>query len=470
MIIPVILAGGSGTRLWPLSRQLHPKQMLKLTNRYTMLQNTLLRIKDVRDMVAPIVICNEKHRLLVAGQLKEIGVFPSAIFLEPVGRNTAPAVAVAALKAMSIDPDALIMILPADHLINDLAKFHNAIGAGGDYATAGSLITFGVIPDKPETGYGYIRKGAPANSRQEDIAPGEAAGYFIDEFVEKPDLETARGYLASGDYCWNSGMFMFGAGSVIDEMKRFVPEIVEACEASFQKGRADGDAFRLDSAEFGACPSDSIDYAVMEKTERGVMIPFDAGWDDLGSWAAIWAVGEKDADENILSGDVLTSEVDHSLIFSTRRLVAGVGLSRQLVVETPDAVLVASMEKAQAVKHIVDQLKESGRREAVRHPRIDLPWGSVEIIDPNEDLYIRKLIIHPQSHLSFSGHLHDNLSWMVSAGGGRLSINNEKREIGQSEMLRVDSDADVYLENPHSTDLVVLEVIQKLAKARDHLI
>ncbi|MBS3757262.1 MAG: mannose-1-phosphate guanylyltransferase/mannose-6-phosphate isomerase [Desulfobacterales bacterium] len=469
MIIPVILAGGSGTRLWPLSRRLYPKQMLKLTNNRTMLQNTLLRINGVKDMAPPMVICNEKHRLIVAEQLKGIGVLPSAIFLEPVGRNTAPAVAVASLKAASIDPGALIMILPADHLINDVAKFHQAIGAGADYAAAGSLITFGVIPDKPETGYGYIRKGAPAPVSEGNGGGGDGAGFYIDEFVEKPDLETARGYLASGDYCWNSGMFMFAAGAVMAEMKRFAPEIVNACEAAFQKGRADGDAFRLDEAEFGACPSDSIDYAVMERTGRGVMIPFEAGWDDLGSWAAIWAVGEKDGDENVISGDVLVSDVDHSLIFSSQRLVAGVGLSRQVVVETSDAVLVASMEKAQAVKHIVDHLKESGRREAVRHPWIYLPWGRAEIVDPNDELYVRKLMISPKRRIAFSGHGHGNLSWIFIAGGGWLSIDDEKREVGPPDMLCIDADADVCLENPYSTDLIVLEVIRKAAPDADHL-
>src|SRR6056297_3458710 len=410
MIIPVILAGGSGTRLWPLSRRLYPKQMLKLTNNRTMLQNTLLRINGVKDMAPPMVICNEKHRLIVAEQLKGIGVLPSAIFLEPVGRNTAPAVAVASLKAASIDPGALIMILPADHLINDVAKFHQAIGAGADYAAAGSLITFGVIPDKPETGYGYIRKGAPAPVSEGNGGGGDGAGFYIDEFVEKPDLETARGYLASADYCWNSGMFM-----------------------------------------------------------RVVLIRFVSGCDELCSWAGIWAVGEKVGDESVISGDVLVSDVDHSVIFSSQRLVAGVGLSRQVVVETSDAVLVASMEKAQAVKHIVDHLKESGRREAVRHPWIYLPWGRAEIVDPNDELYVRKLMISPKSRIAFSGHGHGNLSWIFIAGGGWLSIDDEKREVGPPDMLCIDADADVCLENPYSTDLIVLEVIRKAAPDADHL-
>ncbi len=470
MIIPVILAGGSGTRLWPLSRQLYPKQMLKLTNDYTMFQNTLLRIQDVQGMAAPIVICNEKHRLIVAEQLKAIGISPSAIFLEPVGRNTAPAVAIAALKAISIDPEALIMILPADHLINDLGKFHQAIAAGADYAANGSLMTFGVIPDKPETGYGYIRKGAPAEAALAHSAAGDSPGFEIDEFVEKPDLETARKYLASGEYCWNSGMFIFGAKVVLGEMNQFVPDIVTACDAAFQKGTAHGDAFMLDAAEFDACPSDSIDYAVMEKTARGVMVPFDAGWDDLGSWAAIWTVGQKDGAGNMLSGDVLTAEVSDSLIFSTRRLVAGVGLSNQIVIETPDAVLVASMEKAQAVKHIVDQLKTKGRDEAVRHSRMHLPWGEMEIVDSNPDVYIRKLRLHPENTIAFSGHPYEALSWMICSGSGRLAISGESREIRPPDKLTIDGDADVRLQNPGTMDLVVLEVICQMAEEVDHLI
>ena len=467
MIIPVILAGGSGTRLWPLSRQLYPKQMLKLTNAYTMFQNTVLRVEDVQGMAAPIVICNEKHRVIVDEQLKAIGTSPSAVFLEPMGRNTAPAVATAALKALAIDPEALIMILPADHLINDLGRFHEAIAAGAAYAANRSLITFGVIPDRPETGYGYIRKGAPAKSGHS--AAGDSPGYDIDEFVEKPDIETARNYLASGEYCWNSGMFMFGAKAVLDEMNRFVPDIVSACEAAFQKGRAEGGALMLDAAEFEACPSDSIDYAVMEKTDRGVMIPFDAGWDDLGSWAAIWSVGQKDDAGNMLSGDVLTADVKDSLIFSTRRLVAGVGLSNQIVVETPDAVLVASMEKAQAVKHIVDQLKTKGRHEAVRHPLIHLPWGEMEIVDVNPDVYIRKLRLRPENAIAFSGHPYEALSWMVCAGSGQMAISGETREIRPPDKLTIDGDADVRLQNAGTTDLVVLEVICQMAEETDHL-
>lgn len=470
MIIPVILAGGSGTRLWPLSRQLHPKQMLKLTNEYTMLQNTVLRIKDAGDMSAPIVICNQKHRVIVADQLNAIGIEPSAMLLEPVGRNTAPAVAVAALKGAAIDPNVLIMILPADHLINDLSKFHNAIAAGAEYAAAGSLVTFGVIPDKPETGYGYIRKGSPAAGSEGAVSAGDSAGYFIEEFVEKPDLETARQYLASGNYCWNSGMFMFGAAAVLAEMNRFVPKIVSAAEAAFKKGRAGDDGFMLDAAEFDACPSDSIDYAVMEKTDRGVMIPFDAGWDDLGSWAAIWTVGEKDGAGNILSGDVITADVEDSLIFATRRLVAGVGLSKQVVVETPDAVLVANMENAQAVKNLVDQLKARGRPEAVSHTRIYLAWGQAEVLDPNKELCIRKLWIRPQKHISFSGHQHKMLSWMIIAGRAQLTTDTEQKELGPSDMRCLDAGADIRLENRQETDLVVLEVIHKMDLNTDHII
>jgi len=469
LIIPVVLAGGSGTRLWPLSRQLHPKQLLKLTNSYTMLQNTLLRAAGADDMAQPILICNEKHQFLVTGQVGEIGVAPSAVFLEPVGRNTAPAVAVAALHAISIDPEALILILPADHLINERKTFHETVKAGASLAARGSLITFGVVPDKPETGYGYIRKGPPVTGIGRGGAATQALAHAIDEFVEKPDLDTARAYLESGNYCWNSGMFMFSARTVLDEMRQFVPGIVNAAEQAMQKASARGPAWLLDPDAFAACPSDSIDYAVMEKTERGVMIPFDAGWDDLGSWAAIWDVGAKDASGNLTSGDVMTNDVANSLIISNHRLVAGVGLSNQVVVESPDAVLVASMEKAQDVKHIVDQLKSDGRREAAAHPVVHLPWGQIEELGPEAGMDIRKLRLAAGKDMAFSGHRHQSLCWFVCSGAGWLRINGERQAISASDMLRLDSGARVCLENPGAAPVVVLELAGNRDAAADHL-
>ena len=479
MIIPVILAGGSGTRLWPLSRKLYPKQLLKLTNQYTMLQNTLLRLKDAADMAEPIVICNVQHRYLVSEQLADMGIRPAALYLEPMGKNTAPAVAVAAVKARSIDPQALIMILPADHLIRDTRKFHDAIQAAAAEAEKGALITFGVVPDRPETGYGYIRKGPPlsAANEKESKADSGAAAYAIDEFVEKPDLETARQYLASGEYCWNSGMFMFGAASVLDEMHRFVPEIADAAGASLQNARpaenpdpeSEGAVWLLDAGAFGGCPSDSIDYAVMEKTERGGMIPFDAGWDDLGSWAAIWDVGEKDADGNILAGDVMTNDVQNSLIFSTKRLVAGVGLSNQVVVETPDAVLVADMARAQSVKHIVDRLKTENRKEANAHTRMLLSWGEIEVIDPAAEMHIRKIRLSPGAQLVFDGHSHAHLAWMIVSGSGRIGMDEERTEVLPGSLFPFAPDAGVRLFNSGSEPLVVLEMIRQMNPAADHL-
>ncbi len=469
MIVPVVLAGGSGTRLWPLSRQLYPKQLLRLTNSYTMLQNTILRLSGADDLAQPILICNEKHRLDVSAQVSEIGIVPSAVFLEPVGRNTAPAVAVAALQAVSMDPGALILILPADHLISDREKFHEILKAGADLAARGSLITFGIVPDKPETGYGYIRKGPPVNGTGEGSASDRSAACVIAEFVEKPDLDTARAYLESGNYCWNSGMFLFAAKTVLEEMNRFVPGIVHAAGAAVQKAHRQGDALLLDSAEFAACPSDSIDYAVMEKTERGVMIPFEAGWDDLGSWAAIWEVGEKDACGNLTAGDVMTSGVSDSLIFSNHRLVAGVGLANQVVVESPDAVLVASMEKAQDVKHIVDQLKSEGRREAAAHTVVHLPWGQIEQLEPEPGMHMRKIRLGAGMHLGFSGHDHRSLCWVVCSGSGHLFLNDEKQVLTPSDMFRLDPEALVRLENPGPEPLIVLEFAADREGAADHL-
>ena len=280
MIIPVILAGGSGTRLWPLSRKLYPKQLIKLTDDYTMLQNTLLRLADFDGMAEPIIICNESHRFIVAEQLREIKIKPAGIFLEPVGRNTAPAVSVSAIKAIGMDADALILILPADHLIGDIPTFHDTLRTGEHFANQGDLITFGIVPDRPETGYGYIRKGEPADGLGDNSSAMAQEAFAIHQFVEKPDLETAAHYLSTGDYCWNSGMFMFKAAIVLEEMRRYAPDIVTACETSFEKGKTKQGFFYLDRDAFEKCPADSIDYAIMEKTGRGVMIPFNAGWDD----------------------------------------------------------------------------------------------------------------------------------------------------------------------------------------------
>jgi mannose-1-phosphate guanylyltransferase/mannose-6-phosphate isomerase len=355
MIVPVILSGGSGTRLWPLSRELAPKQLLRLVTDRSLLQETLLRTAGLADRVrSPIVVCNENHRFLVAEQLREIGVDADAIVLEPAARNTAPAVAAAALIALRQAPpnaDPVLLVLPADHLILDNEAFVSAVGAAAAAAAEGLLVTFGVPPDRPETGYGYIRGGA------------EQGGWAVlERFVEKPDPDTAAGYVASGNYLWNSGMFMFSAQTYLEELARHAPKMLAACREAVAAARRGPDFTRLGES-FRDCPADSIDYAVMEKTERAAVVPLDAGWSDIGSWSALHDVLEKGADGNVLRGDVVTEGCRDSYIFSSGRLVTAVGLEGCVVVETPDAVLVMTKSQAQRIKNIVDKLKAGERAE-----------------------------------------------------------------------------------------------------------
>ena len=368
MIIPVILAGGSGTRLWPLSRKLHPKQVLALLGDRTLVQETVLRLRGL-DAAAPVVICNDEHRFIVAEQLRDLDERPAALILEPVARNTAPAVAVAALYALAQSPDATLLMLPADHLITDSSAFHTAVVQAVDYARDGHLVTFGIVPAAPETGYGYIMQGA---------AMPHGPGRKIQRFVEKPDTATAEGYVRSGQYFWNSGMFVLRADAVLAELTRFAPEIVRGCRESLEKAVSDLDFLRLDHDAFAACPEDSIDYAVMERTDRGVMVPLSCGWSDLGSWDALWQAGEKDDDGNVTRGDVLLCDVRDSFLHAETRLLAAVGLENHIVVETSDAVLVSPRDRVQEVKKLVDRLKAQNRVEAVSHKKVFRPWGHYE--------------------------------------------------------------------------------------------
>jgi mannose-1-phosphate guanylyltransferase/mannose-6-phosphate isomerase len=387
MIVPVILSGGAGTRLWPLSRELYPKQLLPLVGEQTMLQETLTRLRGLSGLGAPLVICNESHRFLVAEQLRAIGVNPSAIVLEPVGRNTAPAVAVAALLAGASGEDPTLLVLPADHVIADSAALCDAVRSGAAPAESGRLLTFGIVPDKPETGYGYIRAGEPLEcshplsvvssllpiSKTTDHGPRttDATAYAVAKFVEKPDLATAQKYVASGDYYWNSGMFMFRASTFLAELERFAPEMLAACRKAVAAAARDLDFTRLDAETFAACPGISIDYAVMEKTSAAAVIPLDAGWSDVGSWSALWEVGARDASGNVVKGDVLTKDVRNCYLHASTRMVAAVGVEDHVIVETGDAVLVARKDRVQDVKAIVEQLKLHQRDEALLHRRVD---------------------------------------------------------------------------------------------------
>lgn len=448
MIIPVILAGGSGTRLWPLSRKLHPKQVLALLGDRTLVQETVLRLRGL-DAAAPVVICNDEHRFIVAEQLRDLGEHPAALILEPVARNTAPAVAVAALYALAQSPDAMLLMLPADHLITDSSAFHTAVVQAVDYARDGHLVTFGIIPAAPETGYGYIMQGA---------AMPHGPGRKIQRFVEKPDTVTAEGYVRSGQYFWNSGMFVLRADAVLAELTRFAPEIVRGCRESLEKAVSDLDFLRLDHDAFAACPEDSIDYAVMERTDRGVVVPLSCGWSDLGSWDALWQAGEKDDDGNVTRGDVLLCDVRDSFLHAETRLLAAVGLENHIVVETSDAVLVSPRDRVQEVKKLVDRLKAQNRVEAVSHKKVFRPWGHYESIGQGERYQVKRITVTPGHVLSLQKHFHRAEHWVVVRGTAVVTRDGEEILVRENESVYLPLGAVHRLANPGRIPLELIEV------------
>ncbi len=453
MIIPVILAGGSGTRLWPLSRKHYPKQLLDLVDENTMLQNTVKRLMTLENVSEPVVLCNDNHRFMVAEQLHSMGMENLHIILEPVGRNTAPALTVAALKAMKIDSEVVIMVLPADHHIKNIEALHRAMNAGYDLALKDYLITFGIVPDSPETGYGYIKKGSLINDVIDD-----SKAVNIAEFVEKPDLNTANEYLKSGDYCWNSGMFMFKASKVLEELKRHVPKIVKACNAAVENGKEDLDFFRLGKEAFESCPEDSIDYAVMEKTDKGAMIPLSAGWNDLGSWNALWQAGVKEENGNVIRGDVLTHDVKNSFLHAESRMIAAVGLENHVVVETSDAVLIAPRNRVQEVKKIVSQLKSVMREEADTHKKVYRPWGSYEGVDLSDNFQVKRITVKPGARLSLQKHFHRAEHWVVVKGTAIVTKGDEEFILKEDESTYIPLGVIHRLENPGKIELELIEV------------
>lgn len=449
MIVPVILSGGAGTRLWPLSRELYPKQLLPLVGEQTMLQETVTRLRGLAGLGAPLVVCNESHRFLVAEQLRAIGVNPSAIVLEPVGRNTAPAVAVAALLAGAGGEDPILLVLPADHVITDSAALRAAVQAGVALAEEGRLLTFGIVPDKPETGYGYIRAGAPL---------GPVKAYAVAEFKEKPDLQTAEGYLASGNYYWNSGMFLFRASTFLAELERFAPQMLTACRKAVAGAARDLDFTRLDGEAFAACPGNSIDYAVMEKTAAAAVIPLAAGWSDVGSWSALWEVGARDADGNVVKGDVLTKDVRNCYLHASTRMVAAVGVEDHVIVETGDAVLVASRDRVQDVKAIVEQLKLRKRDEALLHRRVNRPWGAYECIDAAERFQVKHITVNPGATLSLQMHHHRAEHWIVVRGTARVTCDDKVLTLSENQSTYIPLGVTHRLENPGKIPLELIEV------------
>ncbi len=453
MIVPVILAGGAGTRLWPLSRELHPKQLLQLTGRYSMIQSTLDRLEGMVDLAPPVVICNESHRFVIAEQLREIGIRPQTIMLEPVGRNTAPAIAAVALYLGRHSRQDDLLVLPADHHIDQPAAFHRAVAAGRALTARKFLTTFGIVPTSPETGYGYIQTGEML-----DAGDGGDQARTIEAFVEKPDCRTAEGYLASGRYLWNSGMFLFGTDTILKEMERLAPEILGACEQAVARALTDLDFLRLDPQAFADCPSDSIDYAVMEKTARGAVVPLDAGWNDLGSWEALWEVGAKDAAGNVTSGDTLLHDVTRSYVLADNRLVTAVGVDRHIVVETADAVFVCPRDRVQDVKHLVTQLKSGQRVEGIRHRRVYRPWGAVESIIEAERFEVKHITVNPGKRISFQKHHHRAEHWIVVRGTAQVTRGDEDFILKEDESTYIPLGQAHRLENPGKRPLEIIEV------------
>jgi len=449
VIIPVILSGGSGTRLWPLSREAYPKQFLPLVDQRTMLQNTALRIAGLTDVTAPLVVCNEEHRFMVAEQLRAVGIQPATVILEPVGRNTAPAVAIAALHAQREGADPVLLVLPADHVIADVEGFRAAVRQVAPHAEAGRLITFGIVPAVPETGYGYIKAGAPVD---------ESGVCQVERFVEKPDLATAQGYLETGGYFWNSGMFMFRASAFLAELERLAPAMLATGQQALAAGHADTDFLWLDRKAFAACPKDSIDYAVMEKTHHAVVMPLAVGWNDVGSWSALWDVGERDADGNILRGDVISVDTRDTYVDAATRLVSTVGVDNLVVVETADAVLVATKDRVQDVKTVVNRLQASQRPEGRVHRKVYRPWGFYDSIDLDQRFQVKHITIKPGACISSQMHHHRAEHWVVVSGTARVHRGDEEFLLTENQSTYIPVGVQHRLTNPGKIPLEIIEV------------
>ena len=441
------MSGGSGTRLWPLSRKKFPKQFLSLYGDDTMLQQTLQRLQGL-DVANPIIVCNEDHRFIVAEQLRQIGVEHPSILLEPIGRNTAPAIAIAALQAMKIDPEAILLVLAADHVIHDIPAFQQCVNVAEEAAKEGHLATFGIVPTGPETGYGYIRYQPDAENGYQRVAG----------FVEKPDQQTAEGYLQSGDYLWNSGMFMFSAARYLDELKQYRPDILQACEDAILHQSHDHDFIRLDREVFSKCPSESIDYAVMEKTDSAVVVPMDAGWNDIGSWSALWEIDNKDESGNSFKGDVIIQDTSNSLIHSEDRLVAAVGVENLVIIETKDAVLVADKNSAQDVKKIVEKLNQNDRNEEHFHRVVYRPWGCFDSVEEGERFKVKRITVKPGAKLSVQKHHHRAEHWVVVSGTAQVTRGEDEFLLTENESVFIPVGEIHALENPGKIPLEIIEV------------
>lgn len=449
-IVPVILSGGAGSRLWPLSRESFPKQLLPLTAERSLLQETAGRVAERAMFEPPIVVCNQEHRFVIAEQLRQIGIDPDCIMLEPAAKNTAPAVAAAALLVAERQPDSQILVLPSDHSIHDTAAFSSAVRTASFAAADGALVTFGIKPSRAETGYGYIQRGNRLGTRE--------GCYEVRAFVEKPDAATARSYLDDGGYEWNSGMFQFTAEAYLAELERFEPEILAGCRAALKAASTDLDFLRLAEEPFAAMPSRSIDYAVMERTKRAAVVPVDMGWSDVGSWTSLWEIGVKDGKGNVLTGDVVTRDVSNSYIRGDGLLVAVLGLDDIIVVSTGDAVLVLPKNRAQDVKALVDTLKSAKRREATHHPRVYRPWGFYQGLHEGERFQVKRITVNVGASLSLQMHHHRAEHWIVVNGTAQVTRGNEQFVLNENESTYISPGTVHRLANPGKVPLNLIEV------------
>ncbi len=452
-IIPVILCGGSGTRLWPLSRKSFPKQFLNLNknNKHSLLQQTYERLLNLKDLSNPILISNEEHRFIVAEQMREIHVSPQTIILEPIGKNTAPAISLAALKALEVNDDPIIMVLASDHLIEDNKNFIDSLNSSINYAKSGYLVTFGVLPTYPETGYGYIESNSELNVKTLEAMK-------IKKFIEKPDIKKAEKFFKNKKYSWNSGIFVFKAKTIIDELEKFSPEIVKNCRSCIENSEKDLDFLRINKKTFSNCPSLSIDVAVMEKTRLGLVVPLNAKWSDIGNWKSLWEYEKKNSDGNVLKGNVVVKNVKNSFFSSESRLLVGIGIAELIVIETNDAVLVANKNSVQNVKFLVEELIKKNLIEATQHKKVHRPWGYYFTIASTEKWQVKRIEVSSGASLSLQMHFHRSEHWVVVKGTALVEINNEEKLLNPNESAYIPVGAKHRLSNPKKETLVLIEV------------